>query len=471
MLISELKVENYGDCNQISAVVDNFKVWFKLPAKYGYTSLADPFLAVALLPAMSQGEDIIVDPGMKVSTILLDNCNRLQDIFHCWNPKLKKIRTTANTKPAVISNKGVISFFSGGVDSQYTLLKNIDDITHVINIHGFDFLFMEGNAHDGFAQEDIKDLSQLIRRIVRPDKTIAEELRKSLSASCLDKLTKYIVENKSPNEIEKDLLLWLNDLIRSGSITKRMLTESFPRELVGKYAGSYNQTLKKNEEFANYYRKELIKIETNHYAFGYRYNLGRNLTQGSCLGAVSLLTGFPKAFIPSACSYGQLFPLGSHPLTDPLWGNEAVSIVHDGCEVGRTGKVKLIVQNGFALEALRVCLDSNDENCGKCTKCLRTMVTLHILGAKSSSFPQVGRSQIRSATLQGRIDDVFFNENLQLAREFRDKKTEEDLMYCWKRNRRRRLFFRIASKAKKLTELFAVTNNKSRIKNYGRIDT
>ena len=82
---------------------------------------------------------------------------------------------------------------------------------------------------------------------------------------------------------------------------------------------TYQIAVLRNKSFVESFGKTLIPVETNHYPFGYRYNLSRNLTQGSALGERSAMLGFPRVFIPAAYSYSQLIPLGSHPLTDPLY--------------------------------------------------------------------------------------------------------------------------------------------------------
>jgi hypothetical protein len=47
----------------------------------------------------------------------------------------------------------------------------------------------------------------------------------------------------------------------------------------------------------------------------------------------------------------------------------------------------MISTNEVLMSALRVCLRSQNENCGKCVKCLRTMVTLRILRVQGP-FPR-----------------------------------------------------------------------------------
>ena len=179
---------------------------------------------------------------------------------------------------------------------------------------------------------------------------------------------------------------------------------------------SYLTAVKRNSCFAETYGKTLIPVETNHFLFGYRYAMSRNLTQGSALGSVALLLGFATAYLPSARTYNELTPLGSHPLTDPLWSNEAVDVIHDGCEARRTDKLRKIVASDAALGNLRVCFKDMNVNCGRCTKCLRTMVPLTLLGAKTAPFPPLPPlKELAKAGMGTEIERDFFRENVELA--------------------------------------------------------
>jgi hypothetical protein len=205
--------------------------------------------------------------------------------------------------------------------------------------------------------------------------------------------------------------------------------------------GIYLTAVKRNASFVGNFGKTLIPIETNHYQFGYRYNLSRNLTQGSALAGVALLLGFPRAYVPGAYSYSQLIPLGSHPLTDPLWSNECVNIIHDGAEARRVDKVKKIAQSNAALANLRVCFNDMNVNCGKCAKCLRTMLPLNLLDASAAPFPSLPPiREIRKLHIANDIEAIFFKENVELALEATDKKLMDALCACLRRHEYKKLF-------------------------------
>jgi hypothetical protein len=74
------------------------------------------------------------------SECLRENIKTIQDIWHCWEPGYHRVAIEAPSGLLRLSDQaqGVGCFFSGGVDSFYTLLKHPSEITHLIFVHGFD---------------------------------------------------------------------------------------------------------------------------------------------------------------------------------------------------------------------------------------------------------------------------------------------------------------------------------------------
>jgi len=348
MLITNWKLEEKNNTLEVSADVDGFRLWYKVPASYQVSKAADPFMAAALIPAMLEGEKLDVDPGLTVSPGLMTNLLQLQEIYHSWNPRFKIIQINAITANTRSLNNSTFSFFSGGVDSLYTFLKRLNEISHVVFIQGFDFY--------GDSQ-------------------------------------------------------------------------------------AYERAIKRNTDFVQNFGKTLVPVETNYYPFGYRYNLSRNLTQGSCLGSVALLLAFQRVYIPSAFSYNQLMPLGSHPLTDPLWGNENIKIFHDGCEATRTEKLKKICQNKSALSNLTVCLNDMNKNCGNCAKCFRTMISLKLIQATSEAFPPLPSLKvIKKKRIQGEIEEAFLKESVDFAIQEEDYELKNALCTSLRRHQKLYLY-------------------------------
>lgn len=102
---------------------------------------ASPFAAALLLPSMRMGEDLIIEG--KISKELYMGMHKIMELFLSWNIGLKPIKIIVDelvvdtAKPKVSA-----SFFSGGVDSFYTLLKRKKDkkdpVTHLLLVNGYD---------------------------------------------------------------------------------------------------------------------------------------------------------------------------------------------------------------------------------------------------------------------------------------------------------------------------------------------
>ncbi len=340
MRITNFEIKEQTDIMEVSAEVDGFRLWYRLPRAYSVSRAGDPFLAAALLPAMLKNEKLEIDPSLPVSPKFLENVFLLQEIHHCWNPVLKMIPVCAMTSPAEPLNTGAFSFFSGGVDSMFTFFKRIKEISHVVFINGFDF------------------------------------------------------------DVESD---------------------------------TYRTAVARNSSFVRNFGKILIPVETNLYHFGLSYNLSRTLTQGSFLGSVALLLGFSRVYLPASYAYNDLFPWGSHPLTDPLYSNECVEIIHDGAEATRVDKVIKIAECESALVNLRVCFYDMNVNCGKCPKCLRTMIMLKLVRAVAAPFPPLSSLKAIRKMRINDIEMIYCKESLDLARQVKDKALGDAIYACMRR--------------------------------------
>ena len=100
----------------------------------------EPFIAVALLPAMKLGLPLRVDGA--VTPRFLAHTRRVQEILCSWLTDLHAVHIECGRRAdvAVLPAPGVASLFSGGVDSFFTVYKHIDEITHLVFVHGFDIL-------------------------------------------------------------------------------------------------------------------------------------------------------------------------------------------------------------------------------------------------------------------------------------------------------------------------------------------
>jgi hypothetical protein len=285
----------------------------------------DGFLTAALIPAMSAGAPLYADGSAAPG--LLANLRVIQDVFHCWNRTFRKIELTVRDPEAAPAERGagVGCFFSGGVDSFYTLVKHLDEITTIVFVHGLDF----GLDNEPFRRE----VSTRIRAVARA----------------------------------------LN--------------------------------------------KAVVEVETNIRAFSDRFADWGKYYHGAALASVAhvLAPQLHKVYVPATFTFADLHVWGSHPLSDPYWGNDYVNIVHDGCEATRVDKVRRVVACEPALKHLRVCCATGDYNCGRCEKCLRTMINLFVVGAldRSETFPrELDLARISRIRAEDANTRAFIRDNL-----------------------------------------------------------
>jgi hypothetical protein len=119
------------------------KVYFKFDRKFENFIFADagPFAASLLIPSMKLGEDLVVDGELSEKQYSDMQC--IMEIMLTWDIGLKPISIIAHTiKKDTHSPTESASFFSGGVDSFYTYLKNKNSdkekIKYFILANGYD---------------------------------------------------------------------------------------------------------------------------------------------------------------------------------------------------------------------------------------------------------------------------------------------------------------------------------------------
>ncbi|MGH8639698.1 MAG: hypothetical protein ACREUZ_21415 [Burkholderiales bacterium] len=123
-----------------------FELYFSYPIEYkefvGVS--ADPFAVAMLIPAMIAGESLQIVPPL--SPRLHFHLGRVRDIFHSWHPGFTRSNikaTPGEVEPTPLPNR-TATFFSGGVDSFYTLLKYRGQaalpapLTHIIFMRGLE---------------------------------------------------------------------------------------------------------------------------------------------------------------------------------------------------------------------------------------------------------------------------------------------------------------------------------------------
>lgn len=294
MEIKGLQTEYHSDLSwTLSASVDEARVYFRYhgvrePAEV----TGDAFVIAALIPAMKRKEPLYVDQSVPVSQQLLTNLMQYQEIYRHWYPALEKIHVEA---PNLVNNEGSGQnsgcFFSGGVDSIYTVSETLDQLDYLLLCRGLDI-------------------------------PINEQAR-------------------------------------------------------------WEKTRKLAEKFADDVGLELIDITTN---VKEQLRCSDIDNHGAILVSTGIGLGLKRLYVPASHAWDELYPWGSHPVTDPLLGNGQTAVIHHG-NAFRTEKTEKIVEFGYGVDDLRVCNVHSEYNCGKCEKCLRTMICLEMLNTSVTSLP------------------------------------------------------------------------------------
>ena len=280
------------------------EVVFRAPV---VASEADLLVPLALLPAMVTADRLRVpDP---VSRRLLEAVPAVTEVLttfdrYAWGIGLRPVVVEAEGRaPTAAPGRGVACFFSGGVDSTFTVRACRQQLTALVFVHGFDVPLADGPLRHA----------------------VSSRLQAAADALGLPLV-----------EVETDL---------------RRLSDP------------------------------LLPWSSYH---------------GAALAAVAhLLAPLAGTFVvPASDTYATLSAHGSHPLLDPLWSSEDVTIAHHGCEASRIDKVRSFGEDDGGpdpLSWLRVCWRNpgGAYNCGRCPKCVSTMVALRLAGLldRATTFP------------------------------------------------------------------------------------
>ena len=175
--------------------------------------------------------------------------------------------------------------------------------------------------------------------------------------------------------------------------------------------------IEKNKKLANKFDLELIDVENNIRQFMRKRKISNNFQHGLTLAGIAIALGFEKVLIPSSFTYDDLFPWGSHPISDPLWSIEGRQVLHDGADISRSEKFKLIADYPDVLDNLQVCWENIAYNCGHCSKCLRTRAALDIFGLNSAALKGLTDvSELKTLSIAGQVGLPFIDDLMKYAR-------------------------------------------------------
>ena len=144
-LTAEVLLESRGERRQF---------WIAVPAQYVdfINTSGDPWLVLMAAYAMLLGEDVEIDAG--VDSVLVRNTRVLISVWEQWYPQLRSPELRLETIVENQARGGTASaaFFTGGVDSFFTFLRNypgrldraagglceLDFLVHLINLNSRD---------------------------------------------------------------------------------------------------------------------------------------------------------------------------------------------------------------------------------------------------------------------------------------------------------------------------------------------
>jgi hypothetical protein len=196
MRIHDVRTKNNGHTVELHASVhhdtnwvwgdSSFDLWYRYPIEWAdfiTTGNGDPFLAAFLAPAMLLHEDLVIEAP--VSRKLLHRAQTtIQDILSCFDRRAHRIRIRAPIRDRHSNPTGGANglFFSMGVDSSYSLLKNIshhrdDDrtVTDLITVEGFDVYLWESELFVPMLRK-VREVGAATRKRVLPVTTNLREL-------------------------------------------------------------------------------------------------------------------------------------------------------------------------------------------------------------------------------------------------------------------------------------------------------
>jgi len=164
------------------------ELWFRLPSDLAPSVAAqgDPFLPVALVLARYLRRSLVVESD--VSTMLLAGARRIMEIQADWaGGALPPIVIEATPAPRERRGTAAGLFFSGGVDSFYTLLRNVSRyprtdaraISHLLLIHGYDITLEQTELFANLRKRAVVVADALDRRLV-PVVTNAGDLQREV---------------------------------------------------------------------------------------------------------------------------------------------------------------------------------------------------------------------------------------------------------------------------------------------------
>jgi hypothetical protein len=139
IVINQFCLVNTNGVSRISAMVDGLPVWYE-SSDVEMQPRGEIFACAFLLPAMKRGADLRIE-GLSLSPLWLSNAKQLMNYFSAWwgyTPITISSDTDWCPSVETPSDQHTGLFFTGGVDSFYSLLFPKEQIHDLVYVQGFD---------------------------------------------------------------------------------------------------------------------------------------------------------------------------------------------------------------------------------------------------------------------------------------------------------------------------------------------
>ena len=167
---------------------DRREVWFTVPADLEpvLSSSGEAWLLLMLPLAAKTGEP--VELSLPVDPFFLENVRGLLGTWQSWYPDLKRVELHAPVARAATGEGRSAQFFSGGVDSWFTLLRHtestprfpqVGDVDDLITVWGFD-IPIDRTGEFALLRESVEDVA---RHYGKRALTVATNLREQMGGA------------------------------------------------------------------------------------------------------------------------------------------------------------------------------------------------------------------------------------------------------------------------------------------------
>jgi len=137
ILVCHGERDSNGEGVTCSAEIDGVGLSYRFPAATRVQLRGELFLAVALLHAMAAGRPLVFTGELPLDSRLVANLPIIQRLLKQWNPHLTLVEVRC-PQLDVSGNDEVLSSFSGGVDSSFTLWDHLPEIDKLLTVDCFD---------------------------------------------------------------------------------------------------------------------------------------------------------------------------------------------------------------------------------------------------------------------------------------------------------------------------------------------